>query len=99
MRFKNINSLVRLGRRSASNVHETLLCMTKFVIIVLMIFMVTALGLGLYCLLKTPEEGDTGSNLAWALTWRIGSWGRVICFRVDFHKGGLDHAKCVGSPR
>lgn len=48
--------------------------MAKFVIITLMISMVAALGVGLFYLLKTPEEGDTGGNLAKALTWRIGLW-------------------------
>ncbi len=52
--------------------------MAKFVIIMLMIFMIIALGTGLFFLLKTPDENDNGSNLARALTWRIGLW--IILF-------------------
>lgn len=48
--------------------------MTKFVIIVLMVAMVASLGLGLYHLLKTPDERDTGDKVVKALTWRIGIW-------------------------
>ena len=48
--------------------------MAKFVIITLVLFMVSALGVGLYYLVKTPELGDNSSNLARALTWRIGLW-------------------------
>ncbi len=40
--------------------------------------MLVALSVGLYYLLKTPEEGEAGSNLVKALTWRIGIW--VVLF-------------------
>ncbi len=62
--------------------------MAKFVIIVLMISMITALGVGLYYLLKTPEEGDTGNNLARALTWRIGLWVVLFSFVLISIKAG-----------
>ncbi len=48
--------------------------MSKIVIIVLMIAMVASLGIGLYHLLKTPDERDSGGKLVKALTWRIGIW-------------------------
>ncbi len=48
--------------------------MSKYVIIILMVAMVASLGLGLYHLLKTPDERDTGDKLVKALTWRIGIW-------------------------
>lgn len=62
--------------------------MAKFVIIMLMIFMVTALATGLFYLLKTPEEGDTGANLARALTWRIGLWVVLFSFVLISIKAG-----------
>ncbi len=52
--------------------------MTTAVIFVLMIAMVASLGLGLYHLLKTPDERDTGDKVVKALTWRIGIW--VVLF-------------------
>lgn len=51
---------------------------TKIVIIILMIAMVVSLGLGLYHLLKTPDERDNGDKVVKALTWRIGIW--VVLF-------------------
>lgn len=57
--------------------------MAKTVIIILMLIMVGALGVGLYYLLKPPTEGATSSdNLAKALTWRIGIW--VVLFGFIF---------------
>jgi hypothetical protein len=52
--------------------------MTKFVIIVLLIAMVVSLGIGLFHLLKTPDERNNGDKLVKALTWRIGIW--VVLF-------------------
>jgi len=52
--------------------------MTKIVIIVLMLAMIISLGIGLYHLLKTPDERDTGDKVVKALTWRIGIW--VVLF-------------------
>lgn len=46
--------------------------MTKVVIIVLLIAMIGSLGVGLYHLLKTPDERDQGDKVVKALTWRIG---------------------------
>ena len=48
--------------------------MSKIVILILMIAMIFSLGLGLYHLLKTPDERDTGDKVVKALTWRIGIW-------------------------
>lgn len=52
--------------------------MTKFVIIVLLIAMIVSLGIGLFQLLKTPDERDVGDKVVKALTWRIGIW--VVLF-------------------
>ncbi|GAA6139259.1 hypothetical protein NBRC116583_30060 [Arenicella sp. 4NH20-0111] len=56
--------------------------MTKFVIIVLMIAMVVSLGIGLYHLLKSPDERDSGDKVVKALTWRIGIW--IVLFGFIF---------------
>ena len=56
--------------------------MTKFVIIVLMLAMIISLGIGLYHLLKTPDERDAGDKVVKALTWRIGIW--VVSFGFIF---------------
>lgn len=48
--------------------------MSKTIIIILMLAMIVALGIGLFHLLKTPEEGDKGDQVVKALTWRIGIW-------------------------
>jgi hypothetical protein len=52
--------------------------MVTIVIAVLLIIMLSALGMGLFFLARTPVEGDNGGSLARALTWRIGSW--VVLF-------------------
>ncbi len=46
--------------------------MTTFVIAFLLIAMITSLGVGLFHLLKTPDERDKGDRVVKALTWRIG---------------------------
>ena len=56
--------------------------MSKIVIIVMLIAMVSALGVGLYQLLKTPNERDKGDRLVKALTWRIGIWVVLLGFIV-----------------
>lgn len=48
--------------------------MSKYIIIILMLAMIAALGVGLFHLLKTPEEGEKGDQVVKALTWRIGIW-------------------------
>jgi len=48
--------------------------MTKAVIIILLIAMVFSLGVGLFHLIKTPDERDQGDKVIKALTWRIGIW-------------------------
>lgn len=52
--------------------------MTKFVIIALLLAMLVSLGVGLFHLLKTPDERDAGDKVVKSLTWRIGIW--VILF-------------------
>lgn len=56
--------------------------MTKIIIIVLMIAMIISLGIGLYHLLKTPDEADSGDKVVKALTWRIGIW--IVLFGFIF---------------
>jgi hypothetical protein len=52
--------------------------MSKVVIIVLLIAMIASLGVGLFHLLKSPDERDSGDKLVKSLTWRIGIW--VVLF-------------------
>lgn len=56
--------------------------MSKIVIIVLLIAMIVSLGIGLYHLLKTPDERDSGDKVVKALTWRIGIW--IVLFGFIF---------------
>lgn len=48
--------------------------MSKIVIIVLLLAMIASLGVGLFHLLKTPDERDSGDKVVKSLTWRIGIW-------------------------
>jgi len=52
--------------------------MTKIVIIVLLLAMIGSLGMGLFHLLKTPDQRDSGDKVVKSLTWRIGIW--VVLF-------------------
>lgn len=52
--------------------------MSKIIIIVLLVAMIISLGLGLYHLLKSPDENDKGNKVVTALTWRISIW--VVLF-------------------
>ena len=45
--------------------------MIKVVIVFMLLAMVVSLGVGLYHLLKTPDERDKGDKVVKALTWRI----------------------------
>ena len=54
--------------------------MTKVIIIVLFVAMVISLGIGLYHLLKTPDETDKGDKVVKSLTWRIGIWVVLFAF-------------------
>ena len=56
--------------------------MSKVVIIVLLLAMVASLGAGLYYLLRTPSEGDTGEQLYKSLRLRIGIWVVLLGFIV-----------------
>ena len=52
--------------------------MNSIVIIVLLLTMLASLGVGLFHLLKSPDEHDKGDQVVKALTWRIGIW--VVLF-------------------
>ena len=54
--------------------------MTKTVIIILFLAMIVSLGMGLYHLLKTPDERDSGNKVVKSLTWRIGIWVVLFAF-------------------
>ncbi len=54
--------------------------MTKAIIIILFVAMVISLGVGLYHLLKTPDERDKGDKVVKSLTWRIGIWVVLFAF-------------------
>ncbi len=54
--------------------------MSKLVIVVLLLAMVASLGIGLFHLLKTPDENDKGDKVVKALTWRIGIWVVLFVF-------------------
>lgn len=54
--------------------------MTKVVIIILLLAMIASLGVGLFHLLKTPDERDSGDSLVKSLTWRIGIWVVLFVF-------------------
>lgn len=56
--------------------------MNTIVIVVLLIAMLGSLAVGLYHLLKTPDERDSGDKVIKALTWRIGIW--VVLFGFIF---------------
>jgi len=56
--------------------------MTKAVIIIALIAMLIALGVGLKQLLKTPKEDDNRDTFYRALKWRIGIW--VVLFSFIF---------------
>jgi hypothetical protein len=54
--------------------------MSTIVIIILLLAMLVSLGVGLYHLLKSPDERDKGDQLVKALTWRIGIWVVLFSF-------------------
>jgi len=54
--------------------------MSKLVIIILLLAMIASLGIGLFHLLKTPDETDKGDKVVKALTWRIGIWAVLFIF-------------------
>lgn len=56
--------------------------MSKAIIIILLIAMIFSLGVGLYHLLKKPDENDKGGKVVKALTWRISIW--VVLFGFIF---------------
>lgn len=56
--------------------------MSTIVIVVLLLAMLASLGVGLFHLLKSPDEQDKGGQLVKALTWRIGIWVVLFGFIV-----------------
>lgn len=56
--------------------------MNTIVIVILLLAMLGSLGVGLFHLLKTPDERDSGDKVVKALTWRIGIW--VVLFGFIF---------------
>jgi len=42
--------------------------------------MIASLGVGLFHLLKTPDERDGGGKVLKSLTWRIGIWVVLFLF-------------------
>ena len=62
--------------------------MTKAVIIILFVAMIVSLVVGLFHLLKTPDERDTGDKVVKSLTWRIGIWVVLFAFIIISIKMG-----------
>ena len=56
--------------------------MTKIVIVVLLLAMIGSLGMGLFHLLKTPDQRQSGNQVVKSLTWRIGIWVVLFGFIV-----------------
>jgi ABC-type dipeptide/oligopeptide/nickel transport system permease component len=56
--------------------------MAKIVILLLLLAMIVSLGVGLYHLIKTPDENDKGGKVVKSLTWRIGIWVVLFGFIV-----------------
>lgn len=56
--------------------------MAKIVILILLLAMVVSLGVGLFHLIKTPDENDKGGKVVKSLTWRIGIWVVLLAFIV-----------------
>ena len=73
------------SRRRKSNRVDSV---SKIVIIVLLLAMIVSLGVGLYHLLKTPDENDKGDKVVKALTWRIGIWVVLFVFILSAVKLG-----------
>tara|TARA_B110000285_G_C15085442_1_gene595958 strand:- start:1061 stop:1339 length:279 start_codon:yes stop_codon:yes gene_type:complete len=56
--------------------------MIKVVIVFMLLAMVVSLGVGLYHLVKTPDERDKGDKVVKALTWRIAISAALFGFIV-----------------
>lgn len=56
--------------------------MIKVIIVFMLLAMVVSLGVGLYHLLKTPNERDKGDKVVKALTWRIGISAALFGFII-----------------
>ena len=62
--------------------------MTKVIIIILFLGMIVSLCIGLFHLLKTPDERDSGDKVVKSLTWRISIWVVLFAFIVISIKMG-----------
>jgi len=62
--------------------------MSTIVIVVLLLAMLVSLGVGLFHLLKSPDEQDKGDKVVKALTWRIGIWVVLFTFIIAAMKLG-----------
>ena len=62
--------------------------MSTYIIIALLLAMIASLGVGLFHLLKTPDENDSGGKVVKALTWRIGIWVVLFVFILSAVKLG-----------
>jgi len=62
--------------------------MSTIVIVILLLAMLASLAIGLFHLLKTPDERDKGDQVVKALTWRIGIWVVLFGFIVLSMKMG-----------
>ena len=56
--------------------------MAKIVILLLLLAMIVSLGVGLYHLIKTPDDKDKGGKVVKSLTWRIGIWVVLFAFII-----------------
>ena len=56
--------------------------MTKIVIVVLLLAMIGSLAMGLFHLLKTHDQRQSGNQVVKSLTWRIGIWVVLFGFIV-----------------
>lgn len=74
--------------------------MTTIVIIVLMLAMIASLGIGLYHLLKAPDERDSGDKVVKALTWRIGIWVVLFGFiYLSIKMGWIEPSNSINAQR
>ena len=70
--------------------------MTKVIIIILFLAMIVSLGMGLFHLIKTPDERDSGDKVVKSLTWRISIWVVLFAFiMISIKMGWLKPSNSV----
>jgi hypothetical protein len=70
--------------------------MTKIVIVVLLLAMIGSLAMGLFHLLKTPDQRQSGDQVVKSLTWRIGIWVVLFGFiMLSMHMGWIKPSNSV----